>query len=96
MASANITPSRPGDQGPSHGGGPPAPWWPLVASIMPIRTEARSMARTLHAGLAQASPVRSQHGPGRPGGGGPVWLRCLLVAWGLAWLTASAARASSG
>jgi cellulose synthase/poly-beta-1,6-N-acetylglucosamine synthase-like glycosyltransferase len=57
MASASIASSRPDDQGPSPGGGLPAPWWPLVTIIMPIRNEARYIARALHAVLAQDYPV---------------------------------------
>jgi len=57
MVSASIASSRPDDQGPSHGGGQPAPVWPLVTIIMPIRNEARYIARALHAVLAQDYPV---------------------------------------
>jgi cellulose synthase/poly-beta-1,6-N-acetylglucosamine synthase-like glycosyltransferase len=59
MASASIASPLPDDQGPSpsHGGGRPVPLLPLVTIVMPIRNEARYIARALHAVLAQAYPV---------------------------------------
>ena len=93
MASASIASQLPGDQGPSHGGGPPAPWWPLVANLMPIRNKARSMARALHAVLRQDYPELSNHWNFRPGFGGTLFLLRLTVAWVTALLTASVASA---
>ena len=57
MASASIASPRPGAQGLSHGEGRPAPVLLLVTIIMPIRHEARSIARALHAVLAQDDPA---------------------------------------
>ncbi len=57
MASASIASPRPGAQGLSHGAGRPAPVSPLVTIIMPIRPEARSIARALPAVLAQDDPA---------------------------------------
>ena len=59
MAFASIASPLPDDQGPapSPGGGLPAPLLPLITIIMPIRNEARYIARALHAVLAQDYPA---------------------------------------
>ena len=58
MISTSIASLRPDDQGPSpfHGGGLQAPWFPCITIIMPIRNEARCIARALHAVLRQDYP----------------------------------------
>ena len=59
MASVSTASSLPGDQrpDPSHGGGLRTPLLPLITIIMPIRNEARYIARALQAMLSQDYPV---------------------------------------